>query len=97
MRVKNIIAGPGGRSLFWHLWWALSSRMWAPVSLFSWCHYQFGLSFLKLFLFWSKSSFVLSSQSSLYSVLMNLLYGGYLYAAPHGSLVEIIPGGDLVS
>ena len=23
----------------------------------------------------------------------DLLYGGYLYAAPHGSLVEIIPGG----
>ena len=25
----------------------------------------------------------------------DLLYGGYLYAAPHGSLVEIIPGGVL--
>ena len=24
----------------------------------------------------------------------DLLYGGYLYAAPHGSIVEIIPGGD---
>ena len=23
----------------------------------------------------------------------DLLYGGHLYAAPHGSLVEIIPGG----
>ena len=68
--------------------------MWAPASLLFLVSLPVQLSFPKLV--HSQEQVIFRPELPELTVFSfdDLLYGGYLYAAPHGSLVEIIPGGD---
>ena len=75
--MKNITAGPGGRSLFWHLWWAIR-RMWAPASLLFLVSLPVQLSFPKLV--HGQEQVIFYPELPELSVLGfdDLLYGGHL-------------------
>ena len=70
--------------------------MWAPGSLLFLVSLPVQLSFPKLVHGQEQVIFYPELPELPVFGFDDLLYGGYLYAAPHGSLVEIIPGGGLL-
>ena len=78
--------------MFWHLWWAIQKNVGSREPSFS------GVitSSIKLSeAIYVQEQVILCPELPELTVFKfdDLLYGGHLYAAPHGSLVEIIPGG----
>ncbi len=81
--MKTLTAGPGGRSLFWHLWWAIQKNVGSREPSFSGVITS-SLSFPKLV--HSQEQVIFRPELPELTVFGfdDLLYGGYLYAAPMG-------------